>query len=94
MANRQKKIQANEMRQKQREFNDFKNNCLNNLIRKNVAFYFRQGADKAQYEYVLINGNVKGYFIYKEGKVSFEEMVYPEAPVLPEVTADVVSDQG
>lgn len=91
MANRTAKIQANQQKQKQKEFNEFKNACLNQLVQKNVELFSRKYDDGNIYEYVLINGSVKGYFKYDKGIVNFEEMKYPD---YPEVVKDVVSSEG
>lgn len=90
MVNRTKRIQENQQKQKQREFNEFKNACLNQLVQKNVELCSRK-YDDVVYEYVLINGSVKGYFKYEKGIVNFEEMKYPD---YPEVVKDVVSSEG
>jgi hypothetical protein len=69
---------VNVQKQKQKKYEKFKNDHINALVGEHVLLYRRDGADDVIYEYILVDGSVKGWFKYHDGIVTFEKMIYPE----------------
>ncbi|MFA5306014.1 MAG: hypothetical protein WC365_01055 [Candidatus Babeliales bacterium] len=82
---------ANPMKQRQRAYEAFKNKHINALVAQHVLLKRRDGADGVIYEYILIDGSVKGWFKFHNGIVTYEAMDYTLKPVVVE---DEISSEG
>jgi hypothetical protein len=82
---------VNKNKQKQRAYAAFKNKHINALVGQYVKLIRRDGAEGVIYEYIVIDGSVKGWFKFHNGIVTYEAMDYTIKPVVVE---DEISDQG